>query len=405
MTGAPAGVDVAELDGRCREMARELRAVALQIDADPDAIRRYLHLEAVRMQRLTLVPERYQDRPLAVTGRPYLGMSCLERTVTQQRLAYGDPGTILASPGPSLSGVAVLTLADPAQQDEYFRRLMAAPTWTFFGLTEPAKGSAAMELQTRLEPAADGDGWLLSGTKRYVGNAARAQLGVVFARRAPGPIGVEAVLVDTDAPGVTARLLPTVGLRGARLSEITFDRVRIAPDRLLGRHLRPTRRGLLGAVQTLLRFRPGLGAMGLGVAEALCDHIGAQRPGLRGWPALTLQSLRERVAALTRMTRDVAARVDAEVDTGRADVMRLTARISAVKLRSVRIAEEASLFAADVLGSASLVEDPWLDKTFRDVRAFEFMEGAGVLHQMAVFSGVLKGQYPPEPAGRPGAAR
>ena len=108
---------------------------------------------------------------------------------------------------------------------------------------------------------------------------------------------------------------------------------------------------------------------------------------------------------LTRMTRDVAARVDAEVDTGRADVMRLTARISAVKLRSVRIAEEASLFAADVLGSASLVEDPWLDKTFRDVRAFEFMEGAGVLHQMAVFSGVLKGQYPPEPAGRPGAAR
>lgn len=398
MITMPTAREIAELETRCREAAHEMRDVAMAIDADPDAIVDHLQLAGVRMQRSTLMPLEYQDRPITVAGRPYLGASCLERTITQQRLAYGDPGVILASPGPSLSGVAVLTLGDAAQREEYFARLAAEPTWTFFGLTEPAKGSAAGELEARLEPAGDGESWLLSGTKRYVGNAARAQLGVVFARRAPGPFGIEAVLVDTATPGVSARLLPTVGLRGARLSEIAFDRAPIGPDRLLGGHLRPSRRGLLGALQTLLRFRPGLGAMGLGVAEALLDHVGHRRPGLRGWPALTLQSLRERVAALTRLTREVAA----EVDLGRSDAIRLTGRISAVKLRSVRIAEEVSLFAADVLGSGSLLDDPWLDKTFRDVRAFEFMEGAGVLHQMTVFSAVLKGQYPPAPE-RPGS--
>lgn len=382
---------VHELEMHCREAAVELRAAALAVDADPDSITDYLNLEAVEMQRLTLVPPEYHDQPMRIAGLGYSGMSCLERTVTQQRLAYGDPGALLASPGPSLSGVVVLTLGSQSQQDFYFRRLMAAPTWTFFGLTEPNKGSAAMELETRLELSPDGDAWLLSGTKRYVGNAARAQLGVVFARRAPGPIGIEAVLVDTAAPGVTARLLPTVGLRGARLSEIIFDHVRVAPEMVLGSQLRPSRRGLLGAIQTLLRFRPGLGAMGLGVAEALCDHIAERRPGLRGWQALSLLSLRERTAALTRMTRDVAASIDAD----QVDAMRLTGRISAVKMRSVRIAEEASLFAADILGPTSLLDDPWLEKTFRDVRAFEFMEGAGPVHQLAVFQSVLKGTYPP----------
>jgi alkylation response protein AidB-like acyl-CoA dehydrogenase len=396
MTALLGPPSVRELEMRCRAAAHDLRSAALAIDADPDSISDYLNLEAVEMQRLTLVPPAYQDRPLRVAGHAYSGMSCLERTITQQRLAYGDPGVILASPGPSLSGVAVLTLGDEEQQDFYFRRMMSAPTWTFFGLTEPAKGSAAAELETRLDPAPDANGWLLSGTKRYVGNAARAQLGVVFARRARGPIGIEAVLLDTSSPGVSARLLPTVGLRGARLSEITFDRVRIAPEMVLGRRWRPSRRGLLGAVQTLLRFRPGLGAMALGVTEALCDHVTESRPGLRGWQALALRSLRERTAALTRMTRDVAEAVDSD----RIETIRLTGQISTVKLRSVRIAEEASLFAADVLEGTSLLDDPWLDKTFRDVRAFEFMEGAGAIHQMAVFHSVLKGQHPAGPGPR-----
>jgi alkylation response protein AidB-like acyl-CoA dehydrogenase len=44
-------------------------------------------------------------------------------------------------------------------------------------------------MSTTLTP--DGDQhFVLRGAKRYIGNAARADLGIVFARTRPGPLGV-----------------------------------------------------------------------------------------------------------------------------------------------------------------------------------------------------------------------
>jgi alkylation response protein AidB-like acyl-CoA dehydrogenase len=68
-------------------------------------------------------------------------------------------------------------------------------------------------------------------------------------------------------------------------------------------------------------------------------------------------------------------------------------RIGAVKVEAARLAEEATLLAADLLGPASLVEDRWLEKTYRDVRAFELMEGTTNLHRISVFQGLRKGTF------------
>lgn len=395
--GAAPAADLTALDRLCRELARDLREPGAALDRDPDAIDGYLDLPAVAVQRRVLVPPAYLDDVSDVD--PVLraaasGASCAAWTLFAERLAYGDPGMVLASPGPSLSGAAVRALADDTQRDWFYTRLATRPTWTFFGLTEPGKGSAATELQTTLTPAPDGDGWLLDGTKAYIGNGARAQVGVVFCRRAPGPWGIEAVLVDTADPGFSGELLPTVGLRGARISLLRFDRMRIAPDRLLGRHLPPSRRGLHGARQTLQWFRPSVAALALGLAQAAGDHVRTNRPGLAGAGRWHLDALLDRVAAVRRLVYEVAS----EVDRGAANVY----RISAVKMRAARLAEAATRLAAELLGPASLIEDPWLEKAYRDARAFEFMEGTANIHRLAVFQGLLRGEFfPPGTDGRP----
>src|SRR5439155_20948662 len=160
----------------------DLRAPGMILDADPDAIAGFLDLPGVTLQRQVLVP--------AENGTDGLhGMSCLAWVVVAERLSYGDPGMVLASPGPSLSSATVGVLGDPAQRAWFNERLLAGPTWTFFALTEPGKGSAATELETTITPAPDGEGWLLTGEKLYIGNGVRAQLGVVVCRRSPGPWG------------------------------------------------------------------------------------------------------------------------------------------------------------------------------------------------------------------------
>lgn len=368
------------LEDHCVEIARELREPGLVLDDDPDAITKYLDLPAVRLQEAMLIPPRFAGEVYRVGRHEFPGGSCLSRVVVMDRLAHGDPGVLLASPGPALAGVAVQALGSERQQRRFFERFAAEPTWTFFALTEHGKGSAAAELETRLVTTDDGSA--LHGTKKYIGNGARAQTGVVFCRRAPGPLGIEAVLVDTPAPGFRGEQLPIVGLRGVRIGELAFDGLAVTPDMVLGLDRRPSRRGFLGARETLTRYRPSLAAMALGVGDAVLDYVRAARTSLSTVDQQRLADLAGRVRVARRRVREVAAALDA----GHPDVH----RTSAVKLTATRLAEEATLLAVDLLGPTALLEHPWLDKTYRDVRAFEFMEGSGDIHRLTVFQGVLR---------------
>ena len=376
---------VRDLDAMCREFAADLREPGMVLDADPDAIGKFLDLPAVTLQRQVLVPAEYRsgaDQPH--TGGLH-GMSCLAWVVVAERLSYGDPGMVLASPGPSLSSATVGVLGDPAQRAWFNERLLAGPTWTFFALTEPGKGSAATELETTITPAPDGDGWVLTGEKLYIGNGARAQLGVVVCRRSPGPWGIEAVLVDTADAGLEVEPLPMVGLRGARISRMRFTGMHVPAGRLLGAGRPRSRRGLYGARQTLLWFRPSVASLAIGLTHAVCDYVREQRPLLRGCAAARLGDVVDRSLRVRALIYQAATAIDA----GRPDAH----LISAAKMRAAALAEEATVLAAELLGPASLLEHPWLEKSYRDARAFEFMEGTGNVHRQGVFQGVLRGDF------------
>ncbi len=376
---------------RCREVAPDLRELGMVLDRDPDAIVEHLHLPAFRLLDQVFTPPEFQTRP----GAEPFDATCTAMVVILEAISHGDPNAILAAPGASLSRDVVRELGDDTQRAEFFGRLSDGPKWSFFGLTEPGKGSAALELETRLTPSPDGDGFLLNGAKRYIGNGARAQVGVVFCRRAPGPWGIEAVVVDPADPGFHGELLPMVGLRGARISRLVFTDVRIPADRVLGRHRPPSRRGVYGALHALLRFRPGLAAMTLGQIRAVCDYLRAHRPVLSTWDKSRVDGLEERVAAVLRATLEVARDVDHGVVNQH--------RIGAVKMRAAQLGERAAILAAELLGPASLIEHPWLEKAYRDLRAFEIMEGTSNLHRLSVFQGLLKNDFFRE--GEPDASR
>nr|WP_042193684.1 acyl-CoA dehydrogenase family protein [Kibdelosporangium sp. MJ126-NF4]CEL20846.1 Butyryl-CoA dehydrogenase [Kibdelosporangium sp. MJ126-NF4]CTQ98349.1 Butyryl-CoA dehydrogenase (EC 1.3.8.1) [Kibdelosporangium sp. MJ126-NF4] len=372
--------DLAVLERHCAEIAHELRDPGLALDNDPDVITRYTDLAAVRLQQAMLIPPEYADA-YRIEGRALRGGSSVAQVVVADRLSYGDPGVLLAAPGPGLSGFVVHALGDADQRCRYFERLTTTPTWTFFALTEHGRGTAAAELQAALRP--DGPSrYTLHGAKRYIGNGARAQMGVVFCRRAPGPFGIEAVLVDTAAPGFSGKALTTTGLAGVRLGELELTGLAVTEDMILGAGRKPSRRGLFGAREALTRNRPIVAAMAVGVADAVIDYARAQRRHLSTMDAARLDELASRVHVTRARLREVAATVDA----GRPDQH----RISATKLTAARLAEEATLLAVGLLGPTALLDHPWLGKTYRDVRGFEIMDGTADLHRLQVFQGVLR---------------
>ncbi|MCX4997853.1 acyl-CoA dehydrogenase family protein [Streptomyces longwoodensis] len=373
-----------ELRSQGREFADLVRTTSLDLDRAPTRAADLLLHGPLPWRQLMGLPADFADDPLRIAGRPVLLDRCVEQVVVFEELARGDAAAVLALPGPSMSGQVVAELADAEQRERYYRRLAQSPTWTFFGMTEPAHGSDPAGMATVLRPRDDGTGLVLDGTKRFVGNGARAGLGVVFARRNAGPLGVTAVLVDTDRPGFTATPLETSGLRGLQLSQLDLSAVPVTERDVLGHGRRATRQGMWAATRTFNRFRPVVACFALGVAQAAYDYVLAHRRRLRADESWTMERFAERLVGVRALVLDAARSADRDPGDG--------TLASAAKIRATRLAEELTLAAVDRFGPGARWDHPLLDKWVRDARAFEFMEGTGNIQRLGVAQGYLHGR-------------
>jgi alkylation response protein AidB-like acyl-CoA dehydrogenase len=365
-----------------REWGEDFREWALELDRDPEVIRRHLGLPAVRFLATMGIPRDYR-RPEPIGGHVFDGATALERVVVLEELACADVGMLVASPGPLLAGVLVQVAADERQKEWFYRRMLAEPLWTCFALTEPDHGSDAASMQTSLTREPDG-GAVLRGVKRYVGNAGRARLAVVFGRTGSSMLGINAVLIDTATPGFRAEVIDTLGLRGARVSAVHLDGVRVPPGALLGQHLSPSRRGMWAFTQTFNLLRPGVAAIALGIARAAHEYLLTHRRSLRRGEEHDVDLLGRHIDGTRALVHRAAAAVDARPADGYL--------ASASKLRAVRLAEHATELACALLGPGARFEHPLLDKMVRDARGMEFLEGTSNMQRLTVFHSVLAGR-------------
>ncbi len=378
---------MAGLRALAREHAESLRAVALDLDREPQGVLRLL-ADHPELRAFSGLPAEYNPDPLRVRGHSVYLTTCVEQVVALEELARADAGAVLALPGPSMSGFVVAELADQEQRDRYHQLLAAEPTWTFFGMTEPSHGSDPASMSTVLRP--DGAGHLLSGTKRYVGNGARARIGVVFARRRPGPLGIAAVLLETDRPGFHGLPVETLGLRALQLSELRMREVPIGERDLLGRQHSATKQGMWAAVRTFNRYRPVVACFALGVAQAAYDYVIAHRQQFRSMERLLLADFAQRLHGVRALVLGAARLADHDPRDG--------TLASAAKIRATRLAEEITTAAPRFFGPGARWEHPALDKWIRDARGFEFMEGTSNIQRLNLAQGYLHGRLADVPA-------
>ena len=87
---------------------------------------------------------------------------------------------------------------------------------------EPENSGAPAGVQLRA--TADGEGFVLTGTKRHVAFASSAAALVVLARTGDAPVDVDLFLVDPAAPGVT--LTQQFSVASDTQYQVTLDDVR-----------------------------------------------------------------------------------------------------------------------------------------------------------------------------------
>lgn len=377
-----------ELDDSCRAICDELRAqapalraCALDVDANPEHITAYADTEAFRTVHRLSMPGAQQLRQHI---QRYPRRRCLEFAAGLFEAARGDAGATLACPGPSVAGAVIDLLADDDQRARFYDAVGDGRTWAFCAITEPQAGSDAMRMATRLDPDGSG-GYLLTGVKRFIGNAACGRIGVVFARTGPSPLAIRAALVEVPAKGLnglTATPLDMLGLRGARIGQLQLDAVPVAATDLLGNHLSAGQRGMWGAIRAFDKVRLQVGAMALGTAAAVCDYVRSERRELSTWDSSVVDTAMGRIRATRDLLHRAAADVDA--DRGRGHLASLA------KLESVALARQVTTEIPRLLGRGALLEHPLLEKWRRDAQGFEFMEGTSAIQRLNIAEGYLR---------------
>lgn len=351
------------------------RSIAFIIEDNPNHIVQYLDHPSIG----SLVKDR--------------SSSCIERTQWLEMLAYGDAGVLLASPGPSLSGLIVRELGNPEQQEIFFNHVATHKARTFLAVTEPNYGSDANMMQTALEKDShDPDLFRLTGEKWLVGNGVCGSIGVVIARTSPGPLGITAVLLppvklleaaNNGKTHIARKLLPTVGLMGAQLSRLTFTDCPIEREYMLGRHLSVVHRGMLAVIKTFNRMRPCVGALALGLAQAILDYIQINRLRLNSYETDVFIRLSLSVDVARQLLHSAAIEVDKNPLS--------SAAVSLAKMQATYVAEMVARQAFIFFGKGAFFEHPWLAKWYRDCFAFEYMEGTTSIHKKNIFQGYSNG--------------
>ncbi|MFI5953185.1 acyl-CoA dehydrogenase family protein [Cryptosporangium sp. NPDC051539] len=313
-----------------------------------------------------------------------LGLSAAEEVRLVFELGYTTPAfRSLFGTNNGIAGHTLLEGGTEEQKKDYLPKVASGEWVASFALTEPDAGSDPAAMTTRA--VADGDDWVITGSKRYITNAPVADVFLVFARtstEARPSRGISVFLVPRDAAGL--RIGPRdhkMGQAGAWTADVDLDQVRVPGSALIGAE----GSGYVTAMRSLAHGRLHIAALCVGAAQRLVDEslTFALDRKQGGRPIAELQLVQAMLAdsktdtlAARALVLDVAARFDDGSDTKLGP--------SAAKYFASEAVGRVADRAVQIHGGAGYMRGVAAERFYRDVRLFRIYEGTSQIQQLVI---------------------
>jgi len=262
-----------------------------------------------------------------------------------------------------------------------------------FGLTEPGAGSDPGSLSTT---AVEKDGgYVLSGEKKWIGNASFSDVAVIWAKTQEGKIS--GFLVETENPGFRADVLPRkASQRAAWQTHITLD-CHVPENARL-----PKSSGLGSTLSILTHSRYGVGWDGLGQA-ADCYETALAYAGEReqfGRPIASFQLVQQKLVEMVNeisLSQLLSIHVGRLKDAGEFD----PATVSMFKMNNVAKARRIAATAREVLGGNGILLDYRVMEHMADIEGVFTYEGTNDVNTLIVGQAITGHRaFSPEPPQR-----
>lgn len=260
-----------------------------------------------------------------------------------------------------------------------------------FALTEAGAGSDPAAMSTKA--VADGDSWVLEGSKVFISSAPYAGLFVVWAvtdPEAPRGKGISCFLVENGTPGLAVgREERKMGQRGSATCVVEFQGCRVPKTALMGN----LHKGYHTAVSELAGGRIGIGSLALGLGLEAMERAARH--------AEERVAFDRKISAFEGIQWMIADRAT-ELEASRLLLLQAASRkerglpygkeASMAKLFATESANRACRDAIQIFGGYGYTEEYGVERLARDARVTTIYEGTSEIQRMIVAREVLS-QY------------
>jgi alkylation response protein AidB-like acyl-CoA dehydrogenase len=362
--------------------------VPLEAELDPDAG----ELDPADSERLVAMTRQMGfyglDIP-AELGGP--GIDLTTRTLMAIEMAQHRAGLYNPCYGTfGGAGLAQLYEATEEQKERYLYPTLRGEMRGCFALTEPTGGSdPARAISTRA--VADGDEWVLNGSKLFISGADRADYALVFARTGgPGREGVTAFIVETAWPGFHVRRVVHTLRSTHYATELQFEDLRVPAGNVLGE----VNKGFAIASDRLSRQRIPYAAGCLGVAVK-AQEMTIEWAKVRETFGSTLASKQAVQWMIVDNEIDIRhsrfVLLDAAQKADRGEPFKAEAAMA--KLVASEAAGRVVDRAMQVHGGLGMTKDLPLERWYRELRIRRVGEGPSEVQRLILARELLGGSY------------
>jgi len=306
------------------------------------------------------------------------GIKIMNISIVSEELARVCAGVATAYAVGALGSGPIAYFANEEQKKRYLPRIASGEILCAFALTEAQAGSDAANIQTTAKK--DGDYYILNGVKQFISNGSIADVYVVLAStdKSRGARGISAFLVEKGLPGFTyGREEDKLGIRAATTTELVFEDCRVPGELLMGRE----GVGFIYAMRNFDRARPGVGAIGLGIAqgayEAVLDFTYKHN-------LLNNQYIQREIADMAVKIESARALIYAVARMIDAGAKSYAKESSFAKLLPSDVAMEVSLKAIQLLGPYGVLKEYNIEKMARDAKITQIYEGTNEIQRSII---------------------
>ena len=277
----------------------------------------------------------------------------------------------------SLAMGAIYKFGSEEQKQQWLPAMGRGEAIGFFGLTEPQGGSDPNTMLTTARR--DGDQWVLTGKKRWIGLATIAQVGVIWAKDEEGV--VRGFVVPTETEGFKATAIENkLSMRASLQTEIELTDVRLPADAML-----PGAKGLSAPFKCLNEARYGI-AWGVMGAARSCLEAAIERSQTREVFGAPIGSKQIIQAQLADMFVEYEKGMLLALHLGRLkDAGQLTyGQISVGKLNNVREAIKIAGNCRSILGGDGITSEFPVMRHMANLESVRTYEGTDEVHQLVI---------------------